>query len=89
MLDHAVHVDQAEVSRVSTNDFIGQVPDLEQPVVVDRDRDQVQVFSVPLQRGKVGLHDPLDANVCDRGLREPTTAHPLIILEHDEELLRG
>lgn len=84
--DHAVHIPKTKVARVAADDFIGQVPDLEQSIVVDRDGNQVHVFAISLKGGQVGLHDPLDADVCDSRLRESATAHPLVVLEHYEEL---
>ena len=62
-VNHVAHVKHVDLPLVAAHDLGRQVADLEKPVVINRTRDQVQVFAVSLQRGQVGLQEPLDADV--------------------------
>lgn len=71
------------------DDLIGQVTNLKEAIVVDGNRDQVNVLVLALKSSVVGLHEPLYTNVTDSRLSKSTRTHSFIVLEHHEKLVTG
>ena len=47
----------------------------------------MNVLSLAMQRGIVGLHEPLDADVANGRLNKSTALHSAAVLEHDQKLV--
>jgi len=78
-------VDDSKVGDVAAHHHVRNVANFKEPFIVDGDREYVHILAVLLQRGLVGLEEPLDTDVGDGRVVELATADAQIVLKEEKE----